>query len=98
MQATPTAVKRKARVHLRGPCVIIDALTLRGPLLPPPSLHSSGRSVSTSASQEDELEADEVRQKKAQPSLCPSLALKQRLGINLPFPLTGQVGRERDAS
>lgn len=59
MQATPTAVKRKARVHLRGPCVIIDALTLRGPLLPPPSLHSSGRSVSMSASQEDELEADE---------------------------------------
>lgn len=59
MQATPTAVNRKARVHLRGPCVITDALTLRGLLLALPSFPSSGRSVSMSASQEDKLEADE---------------------------------------
>lgn len=59
MQSTPTAVNRKARVHLREPCVITDALIPREPLSASPSLPSPGREASTSASQEDELEADE---------------------------------------
>lgn len=46
-------------MHLREPCVITDALIPREPLLASPSLPSPGREASMSASQEDELEADE---------------------------------------
>lgn len=46
-------------MHLREPCVITDALIPREPLSASPSLPSPGREASTSASQEDELEADE---------------------------------------
>lgn len=59
MQTTPTAVNRKARVHLSGPCVITDALIAREPLLVSPSLSSPGRKATMPASQDDELEEDE---------------------------------------
>lgn len=59
MQSAPTAVNRKARVRLRGACVIIDALTPRDPIVGFPSFPSPGREAPMSASREDELEAVE---------------------------------------